>query len=179
LVPNSYLQKLLYSKVKNILEDEGWNMKIKVATGRISLFSLTIVLASVLGCSGSQQEDVEFLEATESASEEEVPNEVVEEVDEEAAITEPTPVPEAAPTTGSVDKSRVVRYVTADDAVLRGQPNENAELVGRLQKGDMILVVEESGWCKISDNMFIRADQVTSKAVARKRVPASWHKPAH
>jgi hypothetical protein len=160
-------------------------MKIKTAMRRLNSFVLGIGLISVfgVGCSGSQKEDADNLEATEESPAEEPKAEAVEETTEEAAATaDPKPVAEVSTpsaTTGSVDKNRVVRYVNADEGIIRGQPNDTAEQVGRLQKGDMILVVEENGWCKISENMFIKADVLTSKAVARKRVPATWNKPAH
>ncbi len=160
-------------------------MRIKTAMSQIHSFLLTLGLVSVfgVGCSGSQQEDADKLETSDEKAEEE-PKAAVEETETEAAAAaETAPVAEvaapAASTTGSVDKNRVVRYVTIDEVVIRGQPNDTAEQVGKLQKGDMILVVEENGWCKISDTMFIKADALTAKAVARKRTPASWQKPAH
>ncbi len=158
-------------------------MRIKTAMSQIHSFLLALGLVSVfgVGCSGSQQEDTDKLEATDEKAEVE-PKAAAEET-EAVATAEPAPVTEvaapAATTTGSVDKNRVVRYVTGDEVIIRGQPNDTAEQVGKLQKGDMILVVEENGWCKVSDTMFIKADALTAKAVARKRTPASWQKPAH
>jgi hypothetical protein len=160
-------------------------MKIKTAMSQINSFLLALGLVSVfgVGCSGSQQEDADKLEKSEEAKEE-APKAETEETVEEAEEPATAPVAEVAPTassvaTGSVDKNRVVRYVSADEGVIRGQPNDTAEQVGKLQKGDMILVVEENGWCKISDSMYIKSDLVTPKAVARKRTPAAWTKPAH
>ena len=162
-------------------------MKIKTTKSQFHSFLLTIGLVSVfgVGCSGSQQEDADKLEATEEKPVEEPKAAAVDET-EAAAAEEPVPVAEvpapaaAAPaSTGSVDKNRVVRYVSTDEGIIRSQPNDTAEQVGRLQKGDMILVVEENGWCKISESMFIKSNTVTPKAVARKRTPASWQKPAH
>ncbi len=161
-------------------------MKIKTAVSQINSFLLALGLVSVfgVGCSGSQQEDVEKLE-TSDETKEEAPKAETEETAEEAEEPATAPVAEVATpaassvATGSVDKNRVVRYVSVDEGVIRGQPNDTAEQVGKLQKGDMILVVEENGWCKISDSMYIKGDSVTPKAVARKRTPAAWTKPAH
>jgi hypothetical protein len=164
-------------------------MKIKTAMSQLNSFLLAVGLVSVfgIGCSGSQQENVDKLETTTEAKEEAPKAEVEEAVEETAAEPAVAPVTEVAPTTstttsaptGSVDKNRVVRYVIADEGVIRSQPNDTAEQVGKLQKGDMILVIEENGWCKISDTLFIKADSVSPKAVARKRAPAAWTKPAH
>lgn len=161
-------------------------MKTKTAMSQINSFLLALGLVSVfgVGCSGSQQEDTEILEATDEGKEE-AKSEASEPVEEAAAKPAEAPVVEVAPTTAPaktnpiVDKNRVVRYVSTDEGVIRSQPNDTAEQVGKLEKGDMILAVEENGWCKISDTMYIKADSVTSKAVARKRGPAAWTKPAH
>jgi hypothetical protein len=160
-------------------------MKIKTALSQINSFLLALGLVSVfgVGCSGSQQEDADKLETSEEAKEE-TPKAETEETVEEAEEPATAPVAEVAPAAssvaiGSVDKNRVVRYVSAEEGVIRGQPSDTAEQVGKLPKGEMILVVEENGWYKISDSMYIKADSVTPKAVARKRNPATWNKPAH
>ena len=83
----------------------------------------------------------------------------------------------AAPTT--VEPTRVVRYVKADSAALRSGPSDQAQALGQLVKGDRVLVVEENGWGRISDGLYIRLDDVSKKAVAAERQPAQWTAPAH
>lgn len=167
-------------------------MKINAAL-RLNSLAIAMGLVAIVGvgCSGSQQEEV-TLEPTEEPAEEKATDEEaadpVEELEEEASVTpEPLPMVEApAATTAPVstqasaaDKSRVVRYVSQDEVMIHGQPNESAEPVGKLKKGDMIMVVENEGWGKISDNMFIKAEALSNKAVPRNRTPATWGKPTH
>lgn len=168
-------------------------MKIAGTLRSIKAILLTFGLVSFFGagCSGSQQEE-EKMEPTEEKEEEpkeeekpEAEPEAVEEVQEEAAVTEPAPEPVAAipaPVSNpnsAADKNRVVRYVNSDEAQVHGQPDDKAQAVGTLKKGDMILVIENGGWGKISDTMFIKLDTLSKKAVPRNRTPAVWGKPAH
>lgn len=80
------------------------------------------------GCSGSQ-EDEEKMEATpEEEPKEEASEPAAEEPGEEAAVTEESAPVAEVPSTPSinsaVDKSRVVRYVSKDQANVHGQPDE-------------------------------------------------------
>lgn len=164
-------------------------MKINEALRKLNSLAAAMGLVSILGvgCSGSQQEE-EKIEVTEEPKAEKAAEvvEAVEEPAEEAAVTPEalpvaaTPAPAPAPAAATAaDKSRVVRYVSQDEVMIHGQPNDKAEPVGKLKKGDMILVVETAGWGKISDNMFIKADALSNKAVPRNRTPAVWGKPTH
>jgi pyruvate/2-oxoglutarate dehydrogenase complex dihydrolipoamide acyltransferase (E2) component len=105
-----------------------------------------------------------------------------------AAAPTPPPVPAPAATTAATPapapsapatSSRVVRYVNTDKVDIHGQPADGAPTVGMLLKGDRVMVVEENGWGRISDNMFIKLDQLSNRAVARDRQPAHWQPPTH
>lgn len=169
-------------------------MRTDALKRKLSVAAMAVGLISVLGtgCSGSQQEE-EKLEATPAeeaapaapaeAEAEATETEEVEATGDEAAVAVPatnvTEVPTTPAVNSTVDKNRVVRYVNSGEVVVRGQPNDKSEAVGKLSKGDMILVIEGDGWGKISENMFIRLDSLSKKAVPRDRTPAVWGKPAH
>lgn len=158
-------------------------MKINVALRRLNSMAVAMGLVSILGvgCSGSQQEE-EKLEATDEPAVEEAVEAVEEPAEEEASmIPEPLPVATPAPSSqaSATDNSRVVRYVSQDEVMIHSQPNDKTEPVGKLKKGDMILIVESEGWGRISDNMFIKANALSNKAVPRNRNPAVWGKPTH
>jgi hypothetical protein len=165
------------------------DMKIHAALRKLISSIAAMGLVSILGvgCSGSQQEEekLEASPADEKAEEPKAEEEpAAEEGDTEASVApEPVPVaevPSPAPASNSAaDKNRVVRYINSDVVTIHGQPSDSAEPVGKLMKGDMILVVEDGGWGKISDNMFVKTNVLTKKAVPRNRNPAVWGKPTH
>jgi hypothetical protein len=72
----------------------------------------------------------------------------------------------------------VVRYVSSKEAVLRAAPSDKAAKVGVLPKGERVMVVEENGWGRVSDDMYIKLNTLSPKAIPRKREKASWSKPA-
>ena len=66
------------------------------------------------------------------------------------------------------------------DARLAGMIEEAGRgLVIELNKGDRVMVIEEAGWGRISDNMFIKGDRLSAKAIARNRHPAVWNPPSN
>ena len=89
-----------------------------------------------------------------------------------------TPAAEAA-SAGAPNKARVVRYVRVKQTELRAEPSASAPAVGQLVKGDRILVVEEEGWGRIADGIFVNLKDTAKKAIAPKREPAQWSLPAH
>lgn len=93
----------------------------------------------------------------------------------EATAAAPAPTAVSTPADG---KARVVRYVSTKEAVLRSAPNDKAAKVGVLPKGERVMVIEENGWGRVSDDMFIKLNSLSAKAVPRKREKASWSKPA-
>jgi hypothetical protein len=74
---------------------------------------------------------------------------------------------------------RVVRFVSVKEAVLNSGPSDNAPKVGVLPKGERVMVVEENGWGRVADDMFVKLNALSNKAVPRNREKASWSKPAH
>ena len=73
---------------------------------------------------------------------------------------------------------RVVRYVKADAIDVHGQASETAPTVGHLGKGDIVLVVEDGEWGRISENMYVRLSALSNKAVPRPvGKEASWTPP--
>ncbi|MCX6104507.1 MAG: hypothetical protein NTY08_01575 [Proteobacteria bacterium] len=90
----------------------------------------------------------------------------------------------AAPIAGQVasapaEKSRVVRHVKVKLAQLRAEPSASAKSVGRLVRGDRILVDLEKGWGRIGDGIYIKLSDTAAKPVAAKRRPSEWMPPAH
>jgi hypothetical protein len=169
-------------------------MTVKTVGGlmRTALMSATLGLG-LTACS-DQQQDEEKPEAStqEAAAPEEpaepeepaAPTEALEEppppAPEAALAPAPAPAPEpAAPTGGEADTARVVRYITEDDTPIMGTASDSGQAVGKLNKGDRVMVIEDGGWGRISDNMFIKADRLSAKAVARNRHPAVWNPPSN
>lgn len=106
--------------------------------------------------------------------------EAVEQLTDTASTpVESVPAPSMAPSGSGIDPSRVVRFVKLDEAGIHGGPQDSAELVGKLLKGDRVLIVEENGWGRIADGMFIKLDALANRAVPRHRQPAVWYAPAH
>jgi hypothetical protein len=135
-------------------------------------------------CSGQQEEMEEAVEAAEDA--EEMAEEVVEEepAEEPEAVVEEAPEPEAVEPVAEtmkpvVEAKRVVRFVTENGVSVYSQAKAGASEVGKLNKGDRILVIEEGDWARITDSMFIKVEDLSSKAVARERTKRVWSKPAH
>lgn len=89
-----------------------------------------------------------------------------------------------APVAGQVasataEKSRVVRHVKVKLAQLRAEPSASAKSVGRLVRGDRIIVDVEKGWGRIGDGIYIKLSDTAAKPVAVKRRPSEWMPPAH
>jgi hypothetical protein len=80
--------------------------------------------------------------------------------------------------TKPVPGGRVVRYVRADALDIHGKASEDSATVGHLGKGDIVMVVEDGEWGKISDNMYVRLSALSNKAVPRPvSKEASWSPP--
>lgn len=147
------------------------------------------------GCAGSDKEQEAELttDSTQGEATEAQPEEATTEAQTSPAEAPPTPeAPAAAPSTPPAEataaapaavstpadgKARVVRYVSAKEAVLRSAPNDKAAKVGVLPKGERVMVIEENGWGRVSDDMYIKLNSLSAKAVPRKREKASWSKP--
>lgn len=152
-------------------------------------FALLCGILGMSACSGQQQETEELETSEASEDDAATTDEVVIDADttEEGPLAdlgtdieavepvEPTPAPQAV--SGSVETNRVVRFVTADEAVVHEQASDTAASVGKLTRGDKVIVIEENGWGRISDGMFIKLDTLSAKAVDRHRQPAVWTRP--
>jgi len=84
--------------------------------------------------------------------------------------------PEAPAAAGS---SRVVRYIQADQTNLYAAANDGAPVTRSVDQGDILMVVEENGWGRITDNLFVKLDSVASRAVPRSFTIPEWQAPAH
>lgn len=96
-----------------------------------------------------------------------------------AATPEAVPAPQSAPAVAPDGKGRVVRYVSSKEAAVHSGPSDNASQVGSLARGERVMVVEENGWGRITDSMYVKLKALSAKAIPRKREPAMWGKPAH
>ena len=94
-----------------------------------------------------------------------------------AAATNAAPRSETPATANS--PGRVVRYVSMKEAAIHASPSDQAAMVGNLPRGERVMVVEENGWGRIADGMFVKLEALSTKAVPRNRKPATWNKPAH
>lgn len=152
-----------------------------------SFAPVTFAVFALIGlsaCSGAKEDDEklategEEAEAQGSAAEEVAAAEPAPEPTPEPAKVE-TPAPPAAPSNATVDKNRVVRFVSGDQATIASEPKDGAAVVGKLVKGDRVLVVEQNGWGKIGDGMFVNLKSLSHKGVPAERQPAQWTPPAH
>ena len=85
--------------------------------------------------------------------------------------------PAAAP--AAAGSSRVVRYIQADQTSLYAAANEQAPVTRSLDQGDILMVVEENGWGRVTDDLFVKLDAVASRAVPRSFAVPEWQAPAH
>lgn len=158
-------------------------MRLDLLTTRIATAAFaTFVLIGTSACSGSKEDEeklaVEGEEAEAQGSDAGATNEV--------AISEPAPEPEPAKIVepepvapvqnAAVDKSRVVRYVTAEGVSIHSEAKDGSSVVGTLAKGDRVLVVEQNGWGKVGDGLFVKMNHLSAKGVGRERQPAQWKK---
>lgn len=149
---------------------------IRVTTCAIALGALALG-----GCSGAKSDD-EALDAepeAETTADEGKPAPTAEPAAATAkAEAVATPQPASAPAGDvAVDPTRVVRFVNVEEATIHGSAQDGGESVGKLLKGDRVLVVEQNGWGRIADGMFIKLDGLSKKAVPRHVQPAVWTPP--
>ncbi len=155
--------------------------------------AMSSLLLTTVACSGSEEKQSSELEV--SAEGEGGGNEAAPAAEETAAETPeaapaeapaaeavaeaPAPTPAAAPAAApaaEVNKNRVVRYVKAKEAVLRGGPSDQAPEKGRLQKGDTVVVEEQGDWSKVNEESFVKTTELSKKPVKRQREKATWNK---
>ncbi len=145
---------------------------------------LPFVLFTAVGlsaCSGSKEDEEKLaVDGEEAEAQGSSANEVAAEpapvATPEPAKAQATPAPA---TNATVDKSRVVRFVAGDHVTIASEPKDGAAVVGKLVKGDRVLIVEQNGWGKIADGMFVNLKHLSHKGVPAERQPAQWTPPAH
>lgn len=157
----------------------------RVVSLPVKLLGLAFCLcASMTACSGAQEEQepvaaektVEKEPEVAEATEEKTPPEEVP----AAPQLLPQPQKEVAPTpaVAASGNNRVVRYLKADTTIMAA-PKDDAAKVATMKKGDRVIVSEEGAWARIADNMFVKADVISAKAVAPERHNAVWQSPSH
>lgn len=169
----------------------------KMPTRQI-LFSVLFLSITIQGCSSTEDdasmESTDPVEAApadtapaEASSQEQPAAEQAPPTNESKAETPPpaletspsaaaTPTTEAAPeASGSLmNTSRRVMYVKVDSAVLRGQPEAKAKVVGTASRGDHFLVSVEGDWAKTEDGRYISMKVLSEKGVGRAKKSADW-----
>ena len=98
---------------------------------------------------------------------------------EAASVAAPTNAGAAQVAAAPAKNTRVVRHVKVQQAQLRAAPSATAKSVGRLVRGDHVLVDVEKDWGRIGDGLYIRLSDTADKPVAVKRQRAVWTPPAH
>ena len=98
---------------------------------------------------------------------------------EETAVATPAPAAKVAPVPSSgagqvMNTSRRVMYVKVNGAVMRERAEPKAKVVGKLEKGDHLLVSIEGDWAKTDDGKFISVKVLSEKGVGRVKKGATW-----
>ena len=70
--------------------------------------------------------------------------------------------------------ARRVMYVKSNGVAMREKAEPNAKVVGKLGKGDHILVTIEGEWARTDDGKFISMKSLSEKGIGRAKKDASW-----
>ncbi len=141
-------------------------------------FALSLMLG-LAACSDSKEDDEKLKPEGDAAAEPAEPATAAETpAPAPAPVAAAAPAPSPAPS-ATVEKNRVVRFVASEEVVIAAEPKDGAATVGKIAKGEKVLVVEQSGWGRIADGMFVKLDHLSNKGVARDRQPAVWQEPTH
>lgn len=156
-------------------------------TSRTKQIILAALGASTLwlgACTKDEAPPSEPVEAQTTAEDEVVVEETTPEEAPPPPAEEPAPEPQAtaqeaaAPAPAPAEGPKpVVRYVAAKSAKIYPAPAEDKDPVGTLAKGERVMVTEDNGWGRINESMYVKLDQLSAKAVPRKKTPAVWSKP--
>jgi hypothetical protein len=137
-----------------------------------------LTVSGLTACSSDNQDDatLEMKEPVEaapadSATLEAKPSSSVAMPAEPAAVAAPAPASSAVPI---MNTSRRVMYVKVDGAVIREKAEAKAKIVGKLEKGDHLLVTVEGDWARTDDGKFISAKVLSEKGVGRGKKGAAW-----
>jgi hypothetical protein len=81
----------------------------------------------------------------------------------------------AAPSAAPLMKTgRRVMYVKVNGAVLRETADPKGKALGKLDKGDHILVTVEGDWARTDDGKYISAKVLSDKGIGRGKKDARW-----
>lgn len=161
---------------------------------RVSILGSLVIALSLAGCSGKEEGAEEPVEAeadaeagtTEegtaeaAAPESPTPPTATAPATPESVATPPSSAvttsesPTPTPTVGSFNTSRRVMYVKVDGAVMREKPEPKAAVVGKLNKGDHMLVSMEGDWAKTVDGKYISVKVLSEKGIGRAKKDAAW-----
>jgi hypothetical protein len=83
-------------------------------------------------------------------------------------------VPAAGASDASMNSSHRVMYVKASGAKLFDKASKDASVVGKLKKGDHLLVTIEGDWARTEQGQFVPLNSLSQKGVGRPKTPAHW-----
>lgn len=145
----------------------------------------TVAALALSGCSSTKEDD-STLEAEEpvdaapqaSTKPEAVPSSSVAlpGAAESSGSAQVSTVQSSAPAAPAamMNSSRRVMYVKVDGAVLRDKADPKAKVIGKLDKGDHLLVSVEGDWAHTDDGKFISTKVLSDKGIGRKKNGAAW-----
>lgn len=162
-------------------------MRMKSAvTCLLVVFGSASIMLSLQGCFGGDEEE-QTLEATpeEGAAQVEEapatppvavePEPVVAQEEIQPAASEPAKIETPPPVAASTGQ-KVVMFVKSVNASIRAEPKDDAKVVGKLEKGDHILVFITGEWAQISDGKYVTVSDLSEKPIPRARKKSKWSK---
>ena len=146
------------------------NLTIKKQLLILSVLTVTGLTA----CTSSNEDDatLEMKEPVDAAPAEST----VPEAKPSSSVAVPqSPAAVAAPVPGPLmNTSRRVMYVKVGGAVLRENAEPKAKVVGKLEKGDHLLVTVEGDWARTDDGKFVSTKVLSEKGIGRGKKDAAW-----
>ena len=147
-------------------------MKLTIKKHLLILSVLTVT--GLTACTSSNEDDatLEMKEPVDAAPAEST----VPEAKPSSSVAVPQgPAAVAAPVPGPLmNTSRRVMYVKVDGAVLRENAEPKAKVVGKLEKGDHLLVTVEGDWARTDDGKFVSTKVLSDKGIGRGKKDAAW-----
>jgi len=147
----------------------------KAAKKNLLCAAATLALA-LGGCSSKQQE--EEVTATEDTTAESAPEETVEPAAESLApetaesLSEGVAPAQPQNAEATTSSGASVKYVSAESCPVLDAPN--GKEVGKLTRGEHILVWNEGEWSKTPEGHYVASKHLSAKGIGRERAPAVW-----
>lgn len=151
---------------------------------RTNWFGLAMIIGILAlgGCfGGSDQEESTAPEATADEAPAEPAAAPAEPAPaEQPAAVEPAPAPAPvaapapAPAPAAPAGKGIVRYVKAAVAVIRDKPDTKGKEIGKLEKGDNILVQINGEWAEIGPGKYVSVKDLSEQAVGRPKKKKGW-----